>query len=281
MTGVRAEIAAATRQLAQAGVDSPRVDAELLAAHVLRTTRSGLLLAGDFDDEQLKRFQDLVADRSARIPLQHLTGVAAFRHLDLAVGPGVFVPRPETEMLAQWAIDLVSTMDSPLVVDLCAGSGAIGLAIAGECPAATVLAVERSEMAAAWARRNIDAYGRVTLTVGDATDPAMLSNVDGQVDVVVCNPPYVPDDFAPPPEVADHDPAMALWGGGADGLDTVRKLVPRMRALLRPGGWVGIEHADVQGKSVPAVLAAAGGWSAIADNPDLTGRPRFTTARRV
>lgn len=277
---LRDELAAATQRLAAAGVDSPRNDAEWLAVHVLGVDRSRLPLADGFDDEQLKRFRALVEERAARIPLQHLTGLAGFRHLDLAVGPGVFVPRPETEMLAGWAIELVSTMDSPLVVDLCAGSGAIGLSIADECPKATVLCVEQSEMAAAWARRNIDTYGGVALTVGDAADPSVLSDVDGQVDVVVCNPPYVPEDSAPPPEVADHDPAMALWGGGADGLDTLRKLVPRMYALLKPGGWVGIEHADVQGKSVPAVLASAAGWTAITDNPDLAGRPRFTTAQR-
>jgi release factor glutamine methyltransferase len=276
-------ISAAAARLAEAGVESPQVDAEWLAAHVLGTTRTGLILAEDFDSDQLKRFDDLVEDRANRIPLQHLTGLAGFRYLELAVGPGVFIPRPETEMLAQWAIDRISPLDAPVVVELCAGSAAISLSIVDECPAAVVHAVEMSPLAVAWAQRNIDKYGqgRVHLVTGDATDPAVLSDVDGQADILVCNPPYVPDDSAPPPEVADHDPAMALWGGGADGLDTVRNLVPRMYALLKPGGWVGIEHADVQGDSVPAILAAAGGWTDITDHCDLATRPRYTTARRV
>ncbi len=275
-------LSVAVQRLAEAGVDSPQVDAEWLAAHVLGTTRSGLLLVEGFDSDQQRHFDDLVEDRANRIPLQHLTGLAGFRYLELAVGPGVFIPRPETEMLAQWAIDRAGSLDSPVVVELCAGSAAISLSIVDECAAAVVHAVEFSPLAVAWAQRNIDKYGqnRVHLVSGDATDPAVLSDVDGQADLLVCNPPYVPDDSAPPPEVADHDPAMALWGGGADGLDTVRKLVPRMHALLKPGGWVGIEHADVQGESVPAILAAAGGWTDISDHPDLSARPRYTTARR-
>jgi release factor glutamine methyltransferase len=283
LTAVGQQIAAAAERLAAAGVQSPQVDAEWLAAHVLGTTRSGLLLVDAFDPDQLRRFTDLVSDRADRIPLQHLTGLAGFRYLELAVGPGVFIPRPETEMLAQWAIDQARTLENPVVVELCAGSAAISLSIVDECPAATVHAVELSALAVAWAQRNIDTYGqgRVHLVTGDAADPLVLSDLDGQVDVVVCNPPYVPEDSAPPPEVADHDPAMALWGGGADGLDTVRKLVPRIHALLKPGGWVGIEHADAQGRSVPAILAAAGGWTDITDNPDLNHRPRFATGRRL
>lgn len=258
------------------------MDAEWLAAHVLGTTRSGLLLVEGFDPDQQKQFDELVEDRANRVPLQHLTGLAGFRYLELAVGPGVFIPRPETEMLAQWAIDQAAALENPVVVELCAGSAAISLSIVDECPTAVVHAVELSPLAVAWAQRNIDRLGqrRVHLITGDATDPAVLSDVDGQVDILVCNPPYVPDDSAPPPEVADHDPAMALWGGGADGLDTVRNLVPRMHTLLKSGGWLGIEHADVQGASVPAILAAAGGWTDITDHRDLSGRPRYTTARR-
>jgi release factor glutamine methyltransferase len=169
-------------------------------------------------------------------------------------------------------------------VDLCAGSGAIALSVAHEVPAAAVYAVEREAHALAWAQRNADARAAagdrpITLVPGDATDPGVLAELDGTVDVVLTNPPYVPDGADVPPEVAEHDPAAALWGG-PDGLAVVRRLVARAERLLRPGGWIGIEHADVQGEAMPRLLAAAGEWDEIADHADLAGRPRFTTARR-
>ena len=277
-------LARAVRRLTEAGVASPRFDAEELAAFVLGVPRSRLLLAAGFDGTGAARFDELVAERARRVPLQHLTGVAGFRHLDLAVGPGVFVPRPETELLAGWAIERARETTAPVVVDLCSGSGAIALAVANECPAATVYGVEREELALAWARRNAETRRSagdrpVTLVHGDAGAPDVLAELDGTVDVVVTNPPYVPDGSTVSPEVADHDPAAALWGG-PDGLDVVRRLLVRAAALLRPGGVLGIEHADAQGESLPALVRRHPAFEDVTDERDLAGRPRYTTARR-
>jgi release factor glutamine methyltransferase len=280
-TDLRRVLAAAADRLRDAGVDSPRNDAEVLAAHVLGCRR-GALLVSDMSPEQARRYDELVGERAHRVPLQHLTGVAGFRHLDLAVGPGVFVPRPETELLAGWGLERLH--GGAVVVDLCAGSGALALSVAHECPAATVYAVERSEYAVAWARRNAEHQaGRgdtpITLVHADATDPETLRELDGTVDLVLTNPPYVPDGATVAREVAEHDPPEALWGG-PDGLDVVRALVRRAAALLKPGGYLGIEHADSQGTAVPRVVRQAGGWTEVEDHRDLAGRDRFTTARR-
>jgi release factor glutamine methyltransferase len=281
---VRAAVARAAARLGEAGVASPRFDAEELAAFVLGISRSGLLTAGDFTAEEAERYESLVGERARRVPLQHLTGVVGFRYLELSVGPGVFVPRPETELLAGWGIDTIKGIDAPIVVDLCTGSGAIALAIAHERPDATVYAVEREAHALAWARRNADARAAagdtpITLVAGDATAPRTLADLNAEVTMLLTNPPYVPDKALVAPEAGEHDPGAALWGG-PDGLDVVRGLVARAAGLLRSGGWIGIEHADVQGESVPAVLAATGDWDEIVDHRDLADRPRFTTARR-
>jgi release factor glutamine methyltransferase len=278
---LRSALATATAELAEAGVDSPRNDAEVLAAHVLGCRRGALVVA-DMSEDQAGRYADLVGQRASRVPLQHLTGVAGFRHLDLAVGPGVFVPRPETELLAGWGLSVLGP--EPVVVDLCAGSGALALSVAHECPSARVYAVELSEYAVAWARRNAATRAAlgdapITLVHGDATGPETLRDLDGTVDLVLTNPPYVPDGAIVAREVAEHDPPEALWGG-PDGLDVVRALVRRASGLVRPGGYLGIEHADSQGTAVPTVVRAAGGWTDIADHRDLSDRARFTTARR-
>jgi release factor glutamine methyltransferase len=277
-------LADAVRRLADAGVESPRVDAELLLAHVLGVSRGRLLTLDDVTQPDRDRFGELVDQRADRVPLQHLTGRAAFRHLELAVGPGVFVPRPETEQLTGWALERLAGIDGPIVVDLGSGSGAIALSIAHEHPGARVTAVERDPGAVAWTRHNAVtrvAAGDTAVGVvqGDMTDPALLSELDGRVTVVVSNPPYVPDGAVLPREVADHDPPLALWGG-PDGLDVVRGMLTVAARLLHPGGWLGIEHADQQGVALPAVVRAHGGFTDIEDHPDLAGRPRFTTARR-
>ena len=269
------EVEAAAATLAAAGVASPRHDAEELAAYVLGLSRSRLVLVDRLPAEAAGRYADLIAQRAARVPLQHLTGVAGFRRLDLAVGPGVFVPRPETELLVDWALARLRPDD--LVVDLCAGSAAIALAVADEAPGVTVHAVELEEHALAWAARNVAATGLpVTLHRGDVADPRVLADLDGTVDLVTANPPYVPVGATVEREVAEHDPPAALWGG-EDGLVTVRAVERAAARLLRPGGLVAVEHADVQGESVPAVFRH---WADVEDHLDLAGRPRFTTARR-
>lgn len=276
--GTRDLLRTAAARLAAAGVPSPDHDAAELLAHALGTTRGQLPLVAGVPPEPADTFALLVARRAAREPLQHLTGSASFRHVELQVGPGVFVPRPETELLAGWAVDRARAAgERPVVVDLCCGSGAIALSIADEVAHAQVHAVELDAAAHAWADRNLQDSG-VDLRLGDMADA--FPDLDAAVDVVVCNPPYIPLDAwaSVAPEVRDHDPALALWSGG-DGLDAMRVLAATAARLLRPGGWVGAEHADVQGESARRVLLDTGRWSEVRDHRDLAGRARFLTAR--
>jgi release factor glutamine methyltransferase len=273
----------AARRLADAGVESARVDADLLLAHVLGVPRSRLLTLDELPEADAVRFAALIDQRADRVPLQHLTGRAPFRYLELAVGPGVFVPRPETEQLAGWALEQLEGIPAPVVVDLGAGSGALALSVAHEHPGARVTAVERDPGAIEWTRHNAAARAAVgdspvVVIEGDMTDPALLRDLDGRVDLVVSNPPYVPDGARVPREVADHDPPMALWGG-PDGLDVVRGLLVTAARLLRPGGRLGIEHADQQGSALPALVRAHGAFTDVDDHADLAGRPRYSTAR--
>lgn len=269
----------ARTRLHDAGVASPEHDAAELLAHVLGTTRSRLPLVDVVPADRAVAYDALVARRASREPLQHLTGLTHFRHVELEVGPGVFVPRPETELLAGWAIEQALLVDSPVVVDLCTGSGAVAKAIADEVPGARVHAVELDEPAHAWAERNLAGTG-VDLRRGDMADA--FGDLAGTVDVVVCNPPYIPLDAweSVAAEARDHDPHLALFSGD-DGLDAMRVLERRAALLLRPGGVVGAEHADLQGESAPAVFTAAGRWTEVRDHEDLAGRARFLTARAV
>ncbi|MGW0227282.1 peptide chain release factor N(5)-glutamine methyltransferase [Actinopolymorpha singaporensis] len=281
MTTARTVLEPAARRLAEAGVASPRHDAEALLAHLLGVPRSRLAWASvDLSPDQERRYAELVARRADREPLQHLTGTAPFRHLELLVGPGVFVPRPETEVVVDWAIGaLAGLADAPVVVDLCTGSGAIAGSIAGEVPRTRVYAVELDPDAHAWAERNL-AGTDVTLVRGDAA--TAFPDLDGTVDLVVANPPYIPLDAyeSVEREVRDHDPALALWSG-PDGLDAIRMVERTAARLLRPGGVAVVEHADVQGESAPAVFAGTGRWDRVRDHLDLAGRHRFVTAWRV
>lgn len=291
MSSLRAEVDRAVAALAGAGVPSPRTDAVVLAGHVLGADRSEverrLLLGGEVDDAAASRLAALVDERCARVPLQHLTGTAPFRRLELHVGPGVFVPRPETEQAVDHVLAALEGIDAPRVVDLCTGSGALALAVADEAPTAEVSAVELSDLALAWATRNVETTGLpVRLVAADASaDPATvpdLVDLVGLVDVVVSNPPYVPVGMVPlEPEVAEHDPDVALYGGSADGLAIPLAVASAAARLLRPGGLLVMEHADSQGESLPRALAATGDWVDVVDHPDLTGRPRTTTARRA
>ena len=284
MSDLRAAVREATQQLAAAGVGSPEHDAVVLAAHALRVepseVRRLMVLGGDVP----ATYAGLVAERASRVPLQHLTGRAWFRGLELEVGPGVFVPRPETEVVAGWAIEatlstLESGVTSPVVVDLCTGSGAIALAVKAEVPQAQVHAVEVSDLAVAWALRNRDRLGLdVEIVHGDAVT-AFEELAD--VEVVVSNPPYIPTTAEPvDPEVRDHDPEVALYGGSEDGLAIPRLVAARAAGLLHRRGVLVMEHADSQGESLPAALRATGSWSHVEDRRDLTGRPRATVAVR-
>jgi release factor glutamine methyltransferase len=276
----------AVASLAAAGVPDPRVDAELLAAHVMSLSRGGVQAAAvrgeTVSAEDAATLAALVARRAAREPLQHLTGRAPFRHLELEVGPGVFVPRPETELLAQLAIDALraDASPAPIAVDLGTGSGAVAIAMATEVPHARVHAIERSPEAFAWAARNAArlAPDNLDVALGDLAEAAAsLREVAGSVSVVASNPPYVPDDAIPrDPEVRLFDPPQALYGG-PDGLDVVRILSAVGLVLARPGGLIAIEHGEWQGEDVRALLTGDG-WRAAATHPDLTTRDRVTTA---
>lgn len=283
--GLAGALRRAADRLSAAGVPSPRMDAQALAAHVLGVGRGEVAAAAvrgaPLTDELRTRLDALVAERARRVPLQHLTGRAGFRTVELVVGPGVFVPRPETEDVAGAAVDeasrLVGEGVRPVVVDLCTGSGAIALSVAVEVPGARVHAVELDVAAAAWAAPNLAGAG-VDLRVGDAGDA--FADLDGRVDVVVANPPYIPPGMVPTdPEVADHDPDVALYGGGDDGLDVPRRVVSAASRLLRVGGLVVVEHADVQQDALLAVLAG-GPWDGADGHADAAGRPRWVTARR-
>jgi release factor glutamine methyltransferase len=279
---LRVLLASAAEQLRAAGVDSPEADARLLIAHVLDVEPSRLFLLDAVNDEQAASFVRLVDRRAVRVPLQHLTGQAFFRHERLEVGPGVFVPRPETEVMTGWAVAhlqlLCAAGQTPQVAELCAGSGAISAAIAHEVPKAQIAAVELSEEAADWARGNLAGTG-VDLYVEDMADA--LHHLDGAVDLVIANPPYIPLDayLSVPPEVRDHDPSVALFSG-ADGLDALRVVAQVAARLLRPGGVVAAEHADVQSEPAPAVFLEPGVFDSVRDHRDLAGRPRFVTAVR-
>ncbi|MGN6792195.1 MAG: peptide chain release factor N(5)-glutamine methyltransferase [Streptosporangiaceae bacterium] len=283
MSLLMSEIAVAAARLAEAGIESPRTDAELMAAHRHGVSRSELNLVADADFDP--RFWDDVARREAREPLQHITGTAFFRYLELEVGPGVFVPRPETEVMTGWAIDRLTEMDvaEPVVADLGTGSGAIALAIAQEVPRAQVHAIEGDPLASRWTERNIarcaaaapHTSGRVTLHAGDFADG--LHELDGSVDLVVSNPPYIPVDASVPPEVGEFEPTAALYAG-ADGLDAVRVVERTARRLLRPGGQVAVEHGAPQGTAVYWVFAEENGWKETRNHSDLAGLDRFVTA---
>jgi release factor glutamine methyltransferase len=285
----------ARERLATAGVPSPGPDAEHIVAHALDMTpgevAAAALRGARVDAPRARAVEELVEQRAARVPLQHLTGRAPFRTVELAVGPGVFVPRPETEVVAGLAIEEAAALApagrEPLVVDLCTGSGAIAIAVAVEVPAARVVAVELDRLAHAWARRNVDALtpqvrGRVDLRRGNAvgSDRDVLADLAGAVDVLVTNPPYIPDGARPvDPEVADHDPRLALYGGGPDGLQVPRGVIAAAAGLLRDGGLLVMEHGDAQVRAARHLVDGPG-WHDVRTAEDLTGRPRAVLARR-
>lgn len=294
-----AVLEAAAARLARAGIDTARHDAKLLLAESAGRSLSDVDKAVLMDDafsqfapspEARGAFESMLARREAREPLQHIVGYAPFRYLELEVGPGVFVPRPETELVVQEAIDWITAhgLYSPRVVDLCAGSGAIGLAIATEVPGAQVWAVELDTQAAQWTRRNMhkvgerfpDLVANYRLEVADATCPVTLATLDGTADVVISNPPYIPLTNVPQqPEVRDFDPDTALYGGSADGMMIPERIIVRAAALVRKGGLFVMEHDITQGDRTVA-FARANGFTEARTHADLTGRPRYLVATR-
>lgn len=284
--GVDRAVRWGTAELTRAGVQSPAVDAEQLLAHaagrVVGELRRDRVLGRDLDETTLTAYRALVERRATRVPLQHLTGTAHFAGLDLTVGPGVFVPRPETEMLRTLALAELERTAEPVVLDLCTGSGALALALAAALPTAWVGAVELSPEAHRYAATNLAAHpagARVDLRLGPAQEafPELL----GRVDVITCNPPYIPSDAEPvDPEVREHDPELALYGGGEDGLEVPRQIAGWALRLLRPGGVLLMEHADAQGESLPGELRQLG-FVDVSDHPDLGGRPRVARGARA
>lgn len=277
---VTAAVRDAAAVLAAAGVDTPLVDAQLIAAHLLGCGRMDLFLRGD--EVAPEGFGELVARRARREPLQYITGTAPVGALDLEVGPGVFIPRPETELLAEWGIAAIADRTAPVVVDLCTGSGTLALSIAVVRRDATVTAVELDPSAAEWTRRNITAHApAVRLVEVDATQRGILRELHRSVDLVLSNPPYVPergsDDV--PPEVR-HDPHHAVFGG-ADGMSVILPMLENVHVLLKDGGLCGIEHDDTTGDAVRMAFADHGGFADIRTHRDLAGRERFTTASRL
>lgn len=284
---VRVLVDGAARVLAEAGVGSPRHDATALAAYALGLPRLDLVLAPPVPEGFTEEFAELVDRRRRREPLQHIVGSTVFRYLTLRVEPGVFVPRPETETVAQVAVDEAARLAdggaTPLVVDLCCGAGGIALAVDTEVPGARVVAVDASPEAVGLTRHNHGACGSGTMRIehGDVRDHGLLADLDGTVDVLVSNPPYIPPDAVPvDPEVRDHDPDLALYGGGVDGLEVPRAVLAAAARLLVPGGLLVMEHAEVQDAAARAAAEATGAFEAVETRADLTGRPRMLVARR-
>ncbi|MFM9095361.1 MAG: peptide chain release factor N(5)-glutamine methyltransferase [Actinomycetes bacterium] len=278
-------------RLKNANVSSPRFDAESLVAFVLNTSRNRVGLISEISDEQYREIEKLVEKRVRRIPLQHLLGEQGFRHLVLNVGPGVFIPRPETEILVESVIRYIKDKNQErlLVVDYCSGSGAIALSIAKECSNVEVFAIEKSVEAFKYLETNYQRYkeeissqnSKVHLINADINHQIEeLDNLIGQIDVVVSNPPYIPENMVPKEiEVKDHDPGLALFGG-KDGLEIVRIVINKSQRLLKKGGLVAIEHSDLQGNpdqelSVPYLLKESNSFEKIEDRKDLNALPRY------
>ena len=287
--------------LTRAGVPSPAADCVVLTGHVLGLPAARVATGPDITPQARDAVIAATQRRASREPLQHITGGTAFRHLDLYVGPGVFIPRPETEVVVGAALAQLDRPGPATVVDLGAGSGAIGLAIATERPQTTVYAVELDGGAVPWLTQNVMRHAealrrcgsRIIVVMGDAgavsRSDQPLAELAGRVDLVVSNPPYIPDGLQPrDPEVRDFDPPLALFGG-ADGLDAVRRWLDTAADLLAPGAALVMEHGDLQGRDdgVPGLLsrhedlgAAGPVWTRVSDHLDLTGRSRYTIARR-
>jgi release factor glutamine methyltransferase len=277
MTALRRAIDSAAELLAEAGIDSARCDAEQLAAHLAGTERGRLTLIDSPGDEFFGRYRDVIAARSQRVPLQHLIGTVAFGPVLLHVGPGVFIPRPETEAILAWAT-AQHLAARPVIVDVCTGSGALAVALAQHRPAARIIGIDDSLTALEYARRNAEG-GAVEFVQADATAPDLLSELVGLVDLVVANPPYVPDGALLEPEVIQHDPHHAVFGG-PDGMALINVVVAHAGRWLRPGGLFAVEHDDTTSVKTVELIAGTGLFDDVVARRDLAGRPRFVTAQR-
>jgi release factor glutamine methyltransferase len=276
MTTLRQAIDAAEAALAKAGIGSPRADAELLAAHAAGTDRGRLALV-EAGPDFFQRYGGLIAQRVNRVPLQHIIGTTAFGPVHVHVGPGVFIPRPETEAMLEWAVAQPLSRH-PLIVDLCTGSGALAFALSKHWPEARVIAVDDSAQALEYAQRNLEGTG-VELLKADVTEPGLLPELVGYVDLVVANPPYIPDGAELEPEVAEHDPPHALFGG-PDGMAVIDAIVDLAATWLRDGGLCAVEHDDTTSARTVEAFTRAARFENITARRDLAGRPRFVTARR-
>ncbi|MGB7871984.1 MAG: peptide chain release factor N(5)-glutamine methyltransferase [Mycobacterium sp.] len=276
-TRLRCAIESATTLLADAGIDSARYEAEELAAHLTGTERGRLPLIDSPDDIFFDRYHAAIAARSRRVPLQHITGTAAFGPLRLLVGPGVFIPRPETEAILEWAT-AQRLPEAPVIVDLCTGSGALAIALAQHWPEARLLGIDDSDAALEYARKN-SAGTKVELLHADVTKPGLLTDLDGQVDLVVANPPYVPDGAPVEPEVSHYDPSHAVFGG-TDGMTVINAIVRLAGRWLRPGGFFAVEHDDTTSSLTCELISGTELFDDVVARTDLIGRPRFVTARR-
>jgi release factor glutamine methyltransferase len=273
----------ATDKLTSAGVTSPSVDAELLGCFVLGIERSALTMLSLreelFPEDKIVQFETSVARRVKREPLQHITGLAPFRHLELHVGPGVFIPRPETEQLVELAIESIKKIEKPLVVDLCSGSGAIAISLATELEGSRVFSVELSEQAFEFLSNNYQKYGLDTKSAKNEDLANAFDELEAQVDLVISNPPYIPDSAVPVDlEVQLHEPSLALYGG-EDGLDVIRRISDRALYLLKPSGLLLLEHADTQAHAISQLLLNQG-WQEVISSQDLAGKDRMISARK-
>lgn len=270
-------------QLSQAGVLSPDIDSELLAAHILGISRSELSVAialnSIFPEDKIVAFSDAVSRRAKREPLQHITGLAPFRHLELFVGKGVFTPRPETEQVVSFAMEKIASLEQPIIVDLCAGSGAIALSFTTERADSNVFAVEKSEEAFEYLKHNSKRYGLELAQLSHVDLQDCLPEMDAVADLVISNPPYIPNEAIPVDlEVQLHEPSLALFGG-ADGLDVIRRILTKAKQLLRTGGLLVLEHADTQALSIRELLLAEG-WIDVESKKDLAGKDRMISATK-
>lgn len=277
---LRQVIERAVAVLTAAGIDSPRTDAEFLAAHVAGTDRGRLSLIDVIGGDFIAQFEAVIDRRARRTPLQHIIGTAAFGPLSLRVGPGVFTPRPETEAILEWSQRQRPSRNS-VVVDLCTGSGALAIALSLQWPDVRVIGVDDDAVALRYARENSECAQTATeFVLGDVTDPALLPELTGSVGLLVANPPYIPAAATLQPEVARHDPHHALFGG-PDGMEVIGPIIALAARLLEPGGPIAVEHDDTTSQKTVELFCATGHFGDVTARNDLTGRPRFVTATRL